>query len=521
MFLTGSVTVRGNVEIQHCTGASGYTGPGIQIGGNFECRDNTAPCMADGEVVGGNLQILNNSSQTASDVSLSTISGNLQCMQNEPAPADASGPNRIAGNAQGQCNAALGFSMQTLPATTAVIGPAGGTVTTPQGYQLVVPAGSLTAPTTVSLRQVERDEVAEALETSAFDGTKFNFIGAVQMATGGIGFTTPVNIFVPNSINLPSSAQVLVVQILRDVTGDNVADLEIVDTATVNGATIQDGATNPGATVGLRGVTGSGGRYAFFAANIAPYGFVSGSVLSASGAPLASAVVWNSQAPDFVALTDASGNFTAAMPPAAPAALFIGADNALAHFGMTIQNIPAKPIITPTGPRDPTISIAFQNACVFPVNLLSAIEPDLKNVEDSLSEALQQLISTTTVKVDIDRPSPIRVGQIATATVDIGDFVHDTHADSTSEILNSDITLHNPFNSKTPAPEVHSFDGVITSSPITALVCLDSTSSQVASVTPNGTLIQGGPNCESGAPPTYSVLGVAPGHPLRRAFRAC
>jgi hypothetical protein len=47
VLLSGSVSVGGNVHIQHCTADSGYVGPGIQIGGNFECHQNSGACTAD------------------------------------------------------------------------------------------------------------------------------------------------------------------------------------------------------------------------------------------------------------------------------------------------------------------------------------------------------------------------------------------------------------------------------------------------------------------------------------------
>src|SRR5271170_2511446 len=77
--LEGAVTVGGNVQIQHCTGTSGFAGPGIKINGNFQCQDNSGACEATLGEVRGNAQVQNNSSATASDVSLNAIGGNLQC----------------------------------------------------------------------------------------------------------------------------------------------------------------------------------------------------------------------------------------------------------------------------------------------------------------------------------------------------------------------------------------------------------------------------------------------------------
>jgi Tannase and feruloyl esterase len=108
--LEGSVTVGGNVQIQHCTGTSGFAGPGIKIRGNFQCLDNSGECEATLGEVGGNLQVDNNRSVTASDVSLNVIGGNLECQGNTAAPTHALGGGWVTGNLQGQCAAHLGFS---------------------------------------------------------------------------------------------------------------------------------------------------------------------------------------------------------------------------------------------------------------------------------------------------------------------------------------------------------------------------------------------------------------------------
>jgi len=109
VYLSDSVSIAGNFEIQHCTMQSGYDGPDIKIGGNFECHNNSGPCIARNGEVGGNVHVHNNSSSSPSDISLNTIEGNLQCEHNSPAPIHTLGPNIIEGNASGQCAASLGF----------------------------------------------------------------------------------------------------------------------------------------------------------------------------------------------------------------------------------------------------------------------------------------------------------------------------------------------------------------------------------------------------------------------------
>jgi hypothetical protein len=110
--LEGNVTVGGNLQIHQCTGKSdsGFQGPGIKIGGNFNCHDNSGPCRAWLGDVAGNVQIHDNGSTTASDISLVTIGGDLECRQNTPAPTHNYGPDWVKGNLQGQCAASRGFA---------------------------------------------------------------------------------------------------------------------------------------------------------------------------------------------------------------------------------------------------------------------------------------------------------------------------------------------------------------------------------------------------------------------------
>jgi hypothetical protein len=57
-------------------------------------------------VVGGNVQVDNNSGNSASIVEDNGIGGNLQCAGNTPNPpgvTDEGAPNLVAGNKLGQC----------------------------------------------------------------------------------------------------------------------------------------------------------------------------------------------------------------------------------------------------------------------------------------------------------------------------------------------------------------------------------------------------------------------------------
>lgn len=112
VLLEGGVTVNGNVQIVQCAQKSGFVGPGVKIGGNFQCVNNAGGCEADLGRVKGSVQIQGSG---ASDISLVSIGENLQCVGNTPAPTHAYGPDFVSGNLQGQCAAQLGFAPPTTP----------------------------------------------------------------------------------------------------------------------------------------------------------------------------------------------------------------------------------------------------------------------------------------------------------------------------------------------------------------------------------------------------------------------
>src|SRR5262249_38991201 len=124
--LQGNMTVGGYLQIQQCTGKAdnGFQGPGIKIGGNFECHNNSGSCRAWLGEVDRDVQIHNNESITASDISLVTIGGDLECKHNTPAPTHNSGPDWVTGNLQDQCAAIRGFAAKG----TSIVSPG-----TPQG----------------------------------------------------------------------------------------------------------------------------------------------------------------------------------------------------------------------------------------------------------------------------------------------------------------------------------------------------------------------------------------------------
>ena len=103
--ITGNVTVGGDVSITSCNGTSlnGFEGPDVAIKGSFDCESNAGPCIAWLGNVAGNLQVRNNRTQGASDVSLVRVAGSLNCSGNAPSPTHLHGPSWVDGRSQGQC----------------------------------------------------------------------------------------------------------------------------------------------------------------------------------------------------------------------------------------------------------------------------------------------------------------------------------------------------------------------------------------------------------------------------------
>src|SRR6185437_10681115 len=67
VLLEGGVTVNGSVQIVQCAQQSGFVGPGIGIGGDFQCINNAGGCEADLGDVHGSVQVQGNGT---SDISL-------------------------------------------------------------------------------------------------------------------------------------------------------------------------------------------------------------------------------------------------------------------------------------------------------------------------------------------------------------------------------------------------------------------------------------------------------------------
>lgn len=129
-----SEVIDGNVQIAKCNGGATpgqpaflSTGSGSRILGNFQCQNNTGPCVLEGAFVGqyvqvlynvtpagslpsqiddnqilGSVQVMNNVFPgSPSIIDNNHISGSLQCQSNSPPPTGAG--NTVARGKQGQC----------------------------------------------------------------------------------------------------------------------------------------------------------------------------------------------------------------------------------------------------------------------------------------------------------------------------------------------------------------------------------------------------------------------------------
>lgn len=146
--LEGGVTVTASVQVQQCTQASGFVGPGVKIGGSFQCVNSEGGCEADLGVVQGSVQIQGDG---ASDISLVSVGGNLQCGGNTPLPTHSFGPDFVTGSSRGQCAAKLGFAPPTtapscVASTLNVPNVIVSSATLVPASTATVPAGTFTVP---------------------------------------------------------------------------------------------------------------------------------------------------------------------------------------------------------------------------------------------------------------------------------------------------------------------------------------------------------------------------------------
>jgi len=191
--LQGAVTVHGNVVIQRCASDSGFTGPGVVIDGDFRCTDNAGACIAVLGEVGGNMQVTNNQSTVASNISQTSIGGSLLCQLNAPAPTHTYGPNRVTGSLQDQCAATLGFAPPTTPplcsalATDPTYGLAGNPLIASATSTLVAATGSNAAYCNVQLTYSAIADTAYGYAQGEAQAIKLGIGLPVNTTDGGTG----------------------------------------------------------------------------------------------------------------------------------------------------------------------------------------------------------------------------------------------------------------------------------------------------------------------------------------------
>lgn len=150
---------------------------------------------------------------------------------------------------------------------TGIVGPAGGTVTSPDGLSLTIPAGALASTVPVSLNSTGMDDA------SILGSAQFNFLGSVELDLGDATLSSSATLAITLLDSIAEDAQVLVVQ---TVEAEGVTKYELVAIASVNGNTLTASAGALGLPLpGIR----QDGRYSFLLMT-EPVGYVTGTVLS-------------------------------------------------------------------------------------------------------------------------------------------------------------------------------------------------------------------------------------------------
>ncbi|MDF1554056.1 MAG: Ig-like domain-containing protein, partial [Deferrisomatales bacterium] len=148
---------------------------------------------------------------------------------------------------------------------TGILGPAGGTVTSPDGITLSIPAGALAGATPVGLRALS------AQEFTLGDDPRFQFLTGAEISLGGQALASSASLSLALSTAIGPDEQVLVV---RPIQVQNVTRYELVALGAVEGSSVLLDAGAMG--LPWPGITEEG-RY-FFVGMLEPVGFLSGTV---------------------------------------------------------------------------------------------------------------------------------------------------------------------------------------------------------------------------------------------------
>jgi len=150
---------------------------------------------------------------------------------------------------------------------TGILGPAGGTITSPDGLSLTIPAGALASAIPVSLNSTD------IADTSISGSALFDFLGSVELELGDATLSSSASLAITLQDPIAEDAQVLVVQ---TVEAEGVTKYELVAIASISGNTLTASAGALGLPLpGIR----EGGRYIFLQMT-EPVGYVTGAVES-------------------------------------------------------------------------------------------------------------------------------------------------------------------------------------------------------------------------------------------------
>ncbi|SPD72164.1 hypothetical protein PITCH_A1230001 [uncultured Desulfobacterium sp.] len=150
---------------------------------------------------------------------------------------------------------------------TGIVGPAGGIVTSPEGFSITIPAGALTSSTPVMLNPINNADPVLSGDS------RFTFLGGIDLDLGGAALSTGADLSIILQDETGQDAQVLVV---KTVVAEDVTRHELSAVSTISGnAAI---ASPAGLGLPLPGIR-EGGRYSFLLMN-EPIGYVTGKVES-------------------------------------------------------------------------------------------------------------------------------------------------------------------------------------------------------------------------------------------------
>jgi len=334
-------------------------------------------------------------------------------------------------------------SLAVVEGTTQMVDETGGAVTGADGTQLVIPPGGLTSSTPIGLRSASFDEV-HATVGRDFSGQKLTFVGAVQIETGGAPFVGPVTLSIPNTKNLPSDAQVLLAQVVSDVTGNGTPDLVLVDSASVVDGQVRDGALG-------RGVPG-GGVYVFLQAK-PPVQLITATVTDAEGIPIPNARAASIDFPDLLSKSDDQGHVVLAVPGSAQTTSVIAANEALTSFSFA-PIFPNPGNLVPGIPSLPTLDPLL---CQHPPNPTDDV---LNAIARQLATLIQAALGSRHVDLALSQDL-ILVGQTTTATVDVGKFVAAVTLGTQNFIVSPVQRLHTPFGSSIAVNAVRGLTNIL------------------------------------------------------------